>query len=612
VQAARAAERAYAFDETRRYARRALELWSSVDQPEVLVPVDRIGLLDRCAYASALLGDYAPAIRDAREALAGAEAAGDDHRADLLHDRLRWILWESGDRRAALAEVEAALHRLAGDPSRATALAHLAGMRMFAGQLVEARAAAEEALALARGSQTPADEAISLAVLGWIRALSGEVDGGLADFRAAIAIAEAVESIEGLGLGHTNLVALLDRIGRPSEALAAAEQGLALVRRLGMERTYGGQLRGSAAKALFALGRWDEAEAITDEGLRLEPAGPAAIWLHVQRARIDAARGHSADAERHLDAARRIDDALGRTEYRSSLLAAVAERAVWDGRADDARAAAAEGLRLMVEDAVPDPGLAWLAALELRAMADAAERARLRRDAAAVADAVAGARAIAARLPAPDAPPNAAWGDRGVAILALCSAELARLDGPDGADPVAWSEAAHAWDAVERPFPAAYCRFRQAEAILAIRGDREAARAALADAHATAARLGAGPLLAETEVLARHARLDLAAAGPSGTTAVSTARPAAAAGSESLDALGFTPRELEVLRLVAGGWTNQQIADVLFITRKTASVHVSNILAKLGVSGRGEAGAIAHRLGLGKDAPPPPGSDPLA
>jgi DNA-binding NarL/FixJ family response regulator len=60
----------------------------------------------------------------------------------------------------------------------------------------------------------------------------------------------------------------------------------------------------------------------------------------------------------------------------------------------------------------------------------------------------------------------------------------------------------------------------------------------------------------------------------------------------------LTAREAEVLRLVAEGWTNQQIADALFITRKTASVHVSNIMGKLGASNRGEAAAIAHRLGI--------------
>ena len=62
--------------------------------------------------------------------------------------------------------------------------------------------------------------------------------------------------------------------------------------------------------------------------------------------------------------------------------------------------------------------------------------------------------------------------------------------------------------------------------------------------------------------------------------------------------LGLTARELEVLALVAEGRTNRQIAQTLFISAKTASVHVSNILAKLGVANRGEAGAAARRLGL--------------
>ncbi|WTP46481.1 LuxR C-terminal-related transcriptional regulator [Streptomyces sp. NBC_00190] len=76
-----------------------------------------------------------------------------------------------------------------------------------------------------------------------------------------------------------------------------------------------------------------------------------------------------------------------------------------------------------------------------------------------------------------------------------------------------------------------------------------------------------------------------------------------------MEELGLTSREREVLRLVAAGSTNRKIAEELFISPKTASVHVSNILAKLGVAGRGEAAALAHRLRLftpaGPAAPPP-------
>ena len=123
-------------------------------------------------------------------------------------------------------------------------------------------------------------------------------------------------------------------------------------------------------------------------------------------------------------------------------------------------------------------------------------------------------------------------------------------------------------------------RWRLAEALLA-EGRRDRAAAEARAAFDTAERLGAGPLRDAVEALARRARLDLGqgvVAGQGGA--------------------GLTPRELEVLRLVAAGRSNSQIAGELFISPKTASVHVSNILAKLGVHTRVEAAATAHRLGL--------------
>ncbi len=114
-------------------------------------------------------------------------------------------------------------------------------------------------------------------------------------------------------------------------------------------------------------------------------------------------------------------------------------------------------------------------------------------------------------------------------------------------------------------------------------GDRAGAKQRLAEAHAAAVRLDAAPLRGEVERLALHARIDL---------------PTAADGEESTAPFGLTDRELQAIRLVAAGRSNQEIADALFITRKTASVHVSNIIGKLGVANRVEAAAIAQRLGL--------------
>ncbi|MDT3400695.1 response regulator transcription factor, partial [Streptomyces sp. B1866] len=86
-----------------------------------------------------------------------------------------------------------------------------------------------------------------------------------------------------------------------------------------------------------------------------------------------------------------------------------------------------------------------------------------------------------------------------------------------------------------------------------------------------------------------------------GRVTAPAARGPAATAEDPAAALGLTPRERDVLRLVAAGLSNRQIAGELFISPKTASVHVSNILAKLEVSGRGEAAALAHRLRLVDD-----------
>jgi DNA-binding NarL/FixJ family response regulator len=101
----------------------------------------------------------------------------------------------------------------------------------------------------------------------------------------------------------------------------------------------------------------------------------------------------------------------------------------------------------------------------------------------------------------------------------------------------------------------------------------------------------------------RRARLDIArgdfAAARRWLESPAQPAPAAEAAAPSVGrSLGLTRRETEVLALLAEGQTNRQIGQELYITEKTASVHVSRILAKLGVAGRGEAAAIAHRLGL--------------
>jgi DNA-binding CsgD family transcriptional regulator len=613
IEAARAAQRGYAWREANRHYLRALELWERLGPATTGAPADRVELLNRAADTAVLAGETAAAVELGRAAIAAVDPIAEPARAGALQERLRWYLWESGDRAAAAVAVDEAERLIPAEPpspARSRVLAHRAAIRMGAGRFEESVADAEAAIEIARIVAAPTDEALALGILGWDLALLGRVDEGLARVREAIAIADGLESAEGMALGSTNLAVLLDRIGRPAESLEVAVAGWERARSLGVERTYGGLLLAVAAKAAIALGRWDEAAELLDTGSTRDPGGLAEVRLTIQRLRLATWRGDHATADDARDRLARVADERRSTEDRAAVLAAVAELAAVSGDIPGARSAVDEAFELAT-DGPPDPALAQLAATGLRVEADAAEAARARHDTIALDTARDRAGRIAARVEAIAAVlgagrTTAGAGDLGragaspapsriVAFTVLCRAEAHRVETRDTADE--WVGVAAAWEAIGRPFPAAQARYRAASATLRDRGSRTDARAALMAARETAARLHARPLVADIDGLARQARLDLDAAARRSPI-----------GDEAAPDLGLTDRELEILRLIAGGWSNQQIADALFISRKTASVHASNIFDKLGASNRAEAGAIALRIGLVDRPPPPPGS----
>jgi DNA-binding CsgD family transcriptional regulator len=169
---------------------------------------------------------------------------------------------------------------------------------------------------------------------------------------------------------------------------------------------------------------------------------------------------------------------------------------------------------------------------------------------------------------------------------ATWEAERTRLAGTG--DPDAWRRAAEAWQDLGCPHRAAYAWWRQAQTQLD--SGQPAAEAAEALRAAAAAADGHAPLLTQVRALAGRARIPLHA------PAVATAQPPPAAKAPA--AYGLTGRELAVLRLLAAGHTNAQIGAELYISPKTASVHVTSILRKLRVSGRVQAAALAERAGL--------------
>ena len=168
---------------------------------------------------------------------------------------------------------------------------------------------------------------------------------------------------------------------------------------------------------------------------------------------------------------------------------------------------------------------------------------------------------------------------------ATWDAERTRLAGPS--DPAAWWAAAEAWRAVGRPHRVGYAWWRQAQAYL---DAGQPAPAAAALCAAVAAAEGHAPLLVEIRALAERARILL----PPPAEAAADTRPP----TEGPAPYGLTGRELVVLRRVAAGRTNAEIGAELYISPKTAGVHVSNILRKLGVSSRVQAAAWAERAGL--------------
>jgi len=312
------------------------------------------------------------------------------------------------------------------------------------------------------------------------------------------------------------------------------------------------------------------------------PRGVTRAFAHHIAGMLACARGDLAAAEAHLAGQRA---AVGRDAVPPDYYAleAEAELAFWQRRSDVSARAAGDGVRLVAEDV---QRRALLATHGVRAEADRAEIARARRD----DDAAGAARDRAAAFH--DIAREHARAAGHPALAATAEAEHARADGR--AEPALWDAAARAWDERRTPYHAACARWRGAEAALAAR-DRGAAAAALRSARATAVALGAAGLQAELEALARRARIDVADRMPAGAAASPSAGgPAADAAAE----LGLTAREREVLERLVLGRTNRQIAGELFISVKTAGVHVSHILAKLGAANRGEAAAIAHRLGL--------------
>ncbi len=591
VAAAEAAEAAFAFAEAHRHLERALEIWDQVEDAEQRAGADQAGLLARAAENASMILEPGRSSALVSRAIELVDEEESPVRSALLRERLGRYLWVGGDNDGALRSYRDAVELMPSEPPSpelARVLAAHGQILMLRGQPTESRRECERAIEVARSVGARAEEGHALNTLGVNISSLGDRPRGIECLLEAKRIAEELGWIDEIGRTYVNLTEEVDLDGRLAEAIALTQEGAEAMRRLGA-RSYFVFLETEASLRLVRHGRIAEAEVTLTRVRDSGPSGIGASLCGAVEASIALARG---DFEAAAAGVRLAKQGLGPTRdsmFYAPAAAAEVELALLAEGAEAAIARFEEALAVIdaeVEYSFATAPLYWLG---IRAYADVAERERAAGREAELSALERGAAASIARFDAALAPeryPEGAPAAEVLAYRALVDAEAARLAG--AWQPGAWLAAAEAFDELALPLQVAYARLREAEGRLHSDGSRAALGELLAAAAAAAREAGATRLLDQAEALARRARIPLEGA------------PAAAPGSAARPAerLGLTDRELEVLELVAEGRTNREIGETLFISEKTASVHVSRILRKLEVRGRVEAATKAHRLGI--------------
>ena len=460
-------------------------------------------------------------------------------------------------------------------------------------QLQASRAALNRALEIAEAAGATALIPRIVSIIAGVAFMHGQVEDGFAALERGWALARAAQDGPALVWLAGNESDALLKLGQFQRAADVASRGLDDARQAGLQSwRFAIVLAANVAEALLALGRTAEAAALIDP-LTMTPPDRDRWVVDVARAEIDLLRGDTGAAAERWELIYAFPGLISSVDFAYESAPRAAEALLWAGRPGDALREIRRALALF-----KGPDLTILSGRLLtagmRACADLAGQARARRDQSAAADAADAADGLATwvgrmgRAPFTD--------HRYLATIpaerATWEAERTRVAGPG--DPGAWDGAAKAWQDLSCPHRAGYAWWRQAEAQLD--AGQPAAAAAAALRAAAAAADGHAPLLAQIRTLAERARIPLqpAAAG----------EPEAPPPAQLLTRYGLTDRELTVLRLLAAGRTNPQIGAELYISASTASVHVSNILRKLGVSSRVQAAAIAERAGLLAPQPP--------
>jgi DNA-binding CsgD family transcriptional regulator/tetratricopeptide (TPR) repeat protein len=579
--AGRLAAQVFAYDEAWRHFQQALrlaELIGGLTDDEV----GRIVLLGEAAEAARWAGDLDEAVKLTATA---ADLESDRESSGRLRERLGRYLWEAGRANEAAEAYERADDDLATATASATAAsvkASRANLLMITGQHTAAIPIARwaEALALETGAELPAARA--QITVGMSLIFLGQPDEGSDLVLRGQRVVARLGDLDERRRASSNLAYALLMVGKTGRACDVAMEGVALIRRYGLEAKAGAALAGNALVLLRHVGRWDEAESLSDHILQQGIPDAQARSVHLARVGLEIARGNLVKARMHLDRAN-PSAVLDQTPpmLAAELLGAEAELALEEGHLDQARRLAARAAA-MLSVSEHTRVMVQILRLGLQIEADIAQGhgRSLRQDPGhhASREYLHGLLMVIGGSPLLDV----------TAHRVTAEAEYARC--LKTGDPEAWAQPIREWEGLERPRELAYCCLRAAEAGLDSRRAATAPTQALIRGYRIAADIGAEPLVRFAVDLARRSRITL--------TDTPRDELAAASGPVSSQGPRFTPRERDVLRELALGSSNKEIAAQLFISQRTVAVHVSNVMAKLAVSRRGQAAAAAIRLGL--------------
>ncbi len=494
VEAARQAEAVFGLSEGRAHLERALVLWDVVPDAAELA---RLELAELCSWTAELAsstGSAPRAVELQRRAIELVDE-GDGRHAALLQARLSRYLYECGKDDAGFAAQERAVELVPTQPpsaERAEVLSGFGSGLRLAWRFEESLAVCQEALAVARAVGARQPELRALDVLGSDLVYLGRAEEGLSHLRRVLERAEESGDPLELRVAYVALTDVYTMLARPREAVRLGAAGLETMRGSGVEYTV---LEANYIEALLAIGEWDRADEASAAALRAVTANYPYMLL-VLRADLEIGRGRFDQARLHLDAARetlRPDRGLGIFDV------VLADLALWERRWTAAEQAVQDALAMATSRQAAQLRV-WFCAKGLRAQAELAALAHARRDSDAHAGWLdrAGKLITIARVAAAEAAaitPNAAgW-------LALADAEYERARG--AAPSALWSEAARTWDRLERLPLAAYCHWREAEALVTAGASRTEAGASLREAYAVASRIGAEPLLREIRAALR-------------------------------------------------------------------------------------------------------------